>query len=164
MDIDDTGQDVHMPRGVAQPAIERFWAKVHVIDDDDSCWLWTAGGSNGYGRFGITSVNVVGAHVYAYVLTHGTVPDGLNVLHRCNVKLCVRPSHLYAGTQHDNGVDAIRAGLITNAVLTRQQADSIRALYSTGGYTQIQLAEMYSVSQSTISNILTARYWAWGDA
>ena len=83
---------------------ERFWKKVNKTE---GCWLWT-GGHNGVG-YGIIRVWAVRsyAHRFSWVLHNGPVPEGLQVLHRCDVPACVRPDHLFLGTQQAN-VDDMR--------------------------------------------------------
>jgi hypothetical protein len=77
--------------------------------------LWT--GQRSRGKYGMLSGVRVGdryttayAHRIAYELTHGVIPDGLVVCHRCDTPLCVRPDHLFLGTQADNLNDARRKG------------------------------------------------------
>lgn len=94
------------------PLAERFWPKVHKRD---GCWLWTAStDSNGYGQSFIGRldgrVRLEHAHRVAWRLTFGDIPDGLNVLHRCDVPRCVNPAHLFLGTDRDNIQDAIGKG------------------------------------------------------
>lgn len=75
----------------------------------DSCWLWTGVLiHNGYGRVTIAQKKCL-AHRVAWELEHGQpVPNGKFVLHRCDVRNCVRPSHLFLGTGQDN-MDDMRA-------------------------------------------------------
>lgn len=77
-------------------AVQRFWSKV---DKSGTCWFWTAGRSKPlpYGKF-FYAGRTVGAHRFAYEITFGPVPGGLDVLHHCDIPLCVRPDHLYVGT------------------------------------------------------------------
>jgi hypothetical protein len=46
------------------------------------------------------------AHRASYRAFRGEIPSGLLVCHHCDVKLCVEPTHLYAGTRGDNTRDA----------------------------------------------------------
>ncbi|WP_407939535.1 HNH endonuclease signature motif containing protein [Motilibacter aurantiacus] len=80
----------------------RFWAKVLIPDLPlDACWEWQAGRNRGYGRFSLNDKSVL-AHRVAYILAHGSIPDGLVVDHLCRNRRCVRPDHLDACTQGEN--------------------------------------------------------------
>lgn len=50
------------------------------------------------------------AHRIAWEMTHGTIPMGLYVLHRCDTPACVNPEHLFLGDQTVNMQDAKRKG------------------------------------------------------
>ena len=52
----------------------------------------------------------MGAHRWAWMLVHGSIPDGLHVLHRCDNPPCFRPSHLFLGTDADNARDMASKG------------------------------------------------------
>ena len=96
---------------------ERFWSKVRKTE---GCWEWAAGritdprGKSGYGNFYIGAkdgkkIEAV-AHRVAWELTNGAIPEGLKVLHECDNPGCVRPDHLFLGTQKDNIADMISKG------------------------------------------------------
>jgi hypothetical protein len=90
-----------------RPLEERFWPKVRVIDDDNSCWEWTGARTDrGYGAVKAAG-RCLHSHRIAYELTHGPIPAGLLVRHRCDNKGCCRPSHLELGTVADNSRDMV---------------------------------------------------------
>ena len=81
---------------ISSDEISRFWSKVDIKEKDD-CWIWTAGTvKGGYGLFGCQ------AHRIAYTLSVGPIPEGLEVLHKCDNPPCCNPNHLFTGTQQDN--------------------------------------------------------------
>jgi hypothetical protein len=80
---------------------ELFWRKV---DKTGTCWNWTAGTDDkGYGHFWVAELGShKGAHIYSWTLTHGPVPDGLQIDHRCHNPGCVNPKHLRVTTPKQN--------------------------------------------------------------
>lgn len=90
-----------------------FWAKVNKFGEIPKhvpsvgrCWMWTACTQGNYGKFALF-IKPVAAHRVAYMLFRGEIPRGMFVLHKCDVPLCVRPSHLYIGTHSDNMRDSV---------------------------------------------------------
>ena len=94
-----------MPRWT--PFEPYFWS---LVEKGKGCWLWKSGTyGSGYGR--VRRGNVAwAAHRVAYELTVGPIPAGMEICHRCDVKACVKPSHLFHGTQKDNMQDWTRKG------------------------------------------------------
>jgi hypothetical protein len=91
-----------------KPAKLRFdqkWTPVPIT----GCWLWTGGTTAaGYGFFDFQ--DEIHAHRASYAMHIGPVPEGLHVLHRCDVRQCVNPNHLFLGTQVDNMKDMAAKG------------------------------------------------------
>lgn len=86
---------------------QRFWEKV---DKTEECWNWTAATRNsGYGCIKVNG-KVQDSHRLSWSLVNGDIQNGLFVLHRCDNRLCVRPDHLFLGTQKDNMRDATSKG------------------------------------------------------
>lgn len=83
-----------------------------IPEPNSGCWLWIASVNNdGYGFFGMGG-RTMSAHRASWILHRGAIPKGKYVLHKCDVRQCVNPDHLYLGTQFDNMRDAsIRGGL-----------------------------------------------------
>ena len=91
--------DGAVSEGKLPMTVERFWSKVNKTE---SCWLWMASTVwNGYGRFRVGST-LQRAHRISWELYNGPIPDGLSILHSCDTPACVRPDHLFLGTQEDN--------------------------------------------------------------
>lgn len=69
------------------------------------CWLWEGYVRSGYGRLRQKSV-----HRLAWEDANGPIPNGMSVLHRCDVRLCCNPDHLFVGTNADNNRDMSSKG------------------------------------------------------
>lgn len=78
---------------------DRFWNFIRV--DEKECWLWKGSKRDGYGRFRVGS-KLVQAHVYAFEMYGGVIPEGNQLDHKCFVRACVNPAHLEPVTQKEN--------------------------------------------------------------
>ena len=83
-----------------------------VLITSCGCWLWLAAcDREGYGKiFDKQTQKTVGAHRHAWAVAHGPIPNGLCVLHRCDIPACVNPDHLFLGTRLDNARDRAAKG------------------------------------------------------
>lgn len=85
--------------------MKRFWDKVNKTK---GCWLFTGAlNSGGYGSFWYDK-QIRGAHRVSWTLANKSVPEGYDLCHKCDVRNCVRPSHLFVGTRSENIHDCIR--------------------------------------------------------
>ena len=89
------------------PIENRLESKALPITDC-GCLVWmgaTTRKDKGYGLIAINGKKRKLAHILAYELKNGPIPEGMKVLHKCDISLCVNPNHLYLGTQADNVKD-----------------------------------------------------------
>lgn len=157
------------PKYVAQmrrSVEDRFFEKVDakssaVFWNNSRCHQWTGYRmKNGYGQFSI-DCRAQYAHRVAWELSNGVVPQGMSVLHHCDNRSCVNPSHLFVGTTQDNSDDMKAKGRqalgvrVKGAKLTD---DAIRDIRSSS-LLQKNLAEKYGVTQSMISMVRTRANW-----
>lgn len=145
--------------------VELFYSHVDIKGLFD-CWEWTAHrNQNGYGRFRINSIRW-SAHRLAWFLVHGAIPEGIEVLHKCDNRACCNPAHLFLGTQKDNMDDMIlkgRKAIIygskhANAKLNEDDILKIKRLYGLG-YRKCELAKQYNVTDGAIAHIVDGRSW-----
>ena len=159
---------------LAQKDIDRFWGKVdkecsQVFYNGSRCWEWIAGRfDDGYGAFSIGGNNCR-AHRVSWTLIHGELPsEKPHILHHCDNRLCVNPSHLWIGTNDDNMKDRNEKGRQARgeaqglAKLNKEKIAEIRRRYGfrgKDGESLRTLAEEYGVHSSVISDIVSYKTW-----
>lgn len=144
--------------------IDRFIAKVSKTE---ACWTWTARKTpQGYGRFSVNGVNKL-AHRVAYEQLKSPIPNGLQVLHRCDNPSCVNPDHLWLGSNADNVADKVAKGRCASVVGSAnpksklRDADVLAIRAAIGqGVKQRDLAEQYGVTQTQICTIAQRKQWS----
>lgn len=155
-----------------RPVLERFFEKVRKTR---GCWYWKAStAGRGYGVFYYEGRQQY-SHRVSYQLFVGPIPDGVDILHHCDNPACVKPSHLFEGTDIENVRDMIVKGRdrfnfrvnppfgnksaagkpAWNRILNEKTALAIRQ----SGGTQAEIAAKYGVSRSHVSNIRRGHSW-----
>lgn len=132
----------------------RFWSKVERPHPTE-CWEWQPGlDRSTYGQFNIGGRNI-GVHRIAYMLERGSIPDGLEVCHRCDNPRCCNPLHLFTATHQGNIDDKVMKNRQSrsNAKLTNDEVREIRRLRA-HGVMQKGLAKRFGVSDGRISEIV----------
>lgn len=122
------------------------------------CWIWTgAKDTNGYGQFNVRNKHLW-AHQASYALFNGPVGQ-LHVLHKCDVRSCFNPKHLYLGTHTENMKDrSVRGRTRNGARLTHKAVRYIRAALKKGTPPK-DLSIKWNINLSQIYRIKHGQVW-----
>jgi hypothetical protein len=160
-----------------RPLSERLWAKVDKNGPIPAhrpelgpCWVWTgAVKDNGYGVIGEGQRTLRVSRVSYELATGSLPPPPLEVCHHCDNRLCVRPSHLFAGTRRDNVLDAKAKGRLSApplhvgadchlAKITEREVRQIRDL-AVNGHTHRTIGARFGIARGTVTSIVRRRTW-----
>lgn len=148
-----------MPVG---PRLEKRTARPNGAE---GCWLWTGPLERiGYARICVNG-RMTYVHRVAYELVNGPIPDGAEVMHRCDVRNCINPAHLQLGTHRENMADCKRKGRLAvgeragRARITAAQAAEIRTRYIPHKVSTVKLGREYGISHETVRAIIQGRSW-----
>lgn len=158
----------------SQESLDRiFWTRVIVVEEGPhkGCHEWHGAMlAGGYGML-VQKGKHMTAHRHAWALAKGPIPDGMNVLHHCDNKRCVRTDpddqypegHLFLGTLNDNNQDRKHKGGYATGEshyasrLTSEQVATIRAEYPSRRVAD--LAREYGMSWSGMDAIVKGLSW-----
>lgn len=131
--------------------IARFWSKV---EKTDGCWLWR--GALYGGGYAMVGKPPRRGNRVSWELAYGPIPKGMFVCHKCDVRHCVRPDHLFLGTHDDNMRDmwAKGRGSLKARKLSVQQVLEVRVRLA-AGETMKSIGARFGVTDVTISHIKT---------
>ena len=168
-----------MPRGTwkrplydGRRLLDRIF-KYRMIDPVTECWLWPERRRNtgGYGHLffdhnGRKFVAPVHRLIAWLYLNYDGDPK-LEVCHRCNVKACFNPAHLYLATSEQNKRDALRDGLIVGHKRgvghyeARFSEDQIREIRrrAAAGESNAAMGREFGVNRATIRRIVVGLTW-----
>lgn len=150
-------------RGVGSTFEQRFWSRVNKVGSPKGCWEWTAGLTNwGYATVMRKGKKYQG-HRMAWFLTFGSMPK-LFLLHSCDNRKCVNPSHLREGTKGDNARDRAEHGAQPrgeghwNAKIDENTVLLIRNLIAKG-LSSPEISRQLNVSVNTVKDIKSNKRW-----
>ena len=131
-------------------------------DPNSGCWLWLgAVASNGYGAVCNDEGEKGSAHRFFYSEMVGSIPGDMHVCHRCDVRICVNPAHLFLGSAAENNRDKKNKGRQVkgsghpNATLEDWQVKDI----CTSDEFPHALAKRHGTSVSNVHYIRAGRGW-----
>ena len=149
-----------------RPVFERFMEKVAFGVTD--CWYWIGAKHHlGYGL--INAMGETKAHRVAWKLFHGLIPEGMHVLHRCDVRCCVNPEHLWLGTHAQNMQDMSikgrnRAPRLHGAAnpmarLTPLEVEAMRHMRTSTGQSYKAIGQHFGVTSATAYRAISQQSW-----
>jgi hypothetical protein len=148
---------------------ERFKRGIRV-NTDTGCHEWIRGrDKDGYGLLKVNKGDrriTVRAHKVIYEHCVSQVPEGGCVLHKCDVRFCVNPAHLYIGSQRQNVSDmyergrqnTVKGAKHPRARLNEAQVREIKQQLAAGAGTA-QLGRLYGVCSQAIYAIAKGNSW-----
>lgn len=148
------------------PVMLRFLTKLMFLDGD--CWLWR-GCQDGGGYGCLPALGEFKAHRVAWRLFNGEIPNGMKVLHKCDIPRCVNPDHLFLGTQADNVRDMVSKGRNRcvpqhgeqnpMSKLTADQVIEMRNIRQETGMSARLIAEQFGISTMTAHRAINGQSW-----
>ena len=152
-------------RGPKTPeSVKDHLAKNIQYDPNGGCWLWSGGlNKDGYGHFSRPGIPRR-AHRAAWTIFKGKIPTGIFVLHKCDVRACCNPDHLFLGTPKENMDDMDKKGrrvvctreTTSVSKITTAQAQEILVRRKSGERGR-DLAREYGVSEQLVCCIYKGR-------
>ncbi len=145
------------------PLEKTFFNKL-IITDLNLCWLWN-GAKNIYG-YGTIRKNkrFIFAHRASWEMFNGKILNNLFVCHKCDVRNCVNPNHLFLGTPSDNMKDAAMKGRMKRgsengrSKLFEKDIFKIRIMRQ-NNISFRNIAKIFNVNKSTIQDIIHNKKW-----
>ena len=103
-----------------------MWDKIHIDEwSPDACWGWVGAlAGKGLRPYAYNPRSKRCDYVSRIMIQNDLTKEKPYALHKCNNGNCVRPSHLYAGTQKDNVADMVRAGNLVNTLTNKLKAQT----------------------------------------
>lgn len=162
-------------QGFSSTFSDRFWAKVNKSGlvpahrpELGPCWVWTAWtGPDGYGCMTKGKKDPIRSHVASWIIHFGEIPKGIYVCHKCDVRNCVRPDHLFLGTREENFDDMrakgrARPGWVPGEKCGQHKLTElqVREILRIGdSQTQVAIAAKFGVTDGAIHRILKGKNW-----
>lgn len=129
---------------------------LYDVDEKTGCHIWKGLVKNSHGAYGMVYYNKKFrlAHRVMWELHNGEIPKGMEILHTCDVGVCVNVAHMRLGTRLENERDKVskmrqaRKLDVETVLKIRDDPRSTRAI-----------GKDFNVSSMTVSDIKRRKYW-----
>jgi len=123
---------------------------------ENDCWIWQNSlNESGYGKSCLNG-DQEAAHRVSYKIFKGKIEKKLQVLHKCDVRSCINPDHLYLGTQKDNIRDMDERGRRNR---NRKSKYSMKICKKCSelhdnGFTYLEISKKFKICFSTVPSLI----------
>lgn len=153
---------------IALPTEDIFWRNIVPPKHKNDCWLYKSVQrckSSGYGMIYINQ-RYYSAHRFSWELYNGRIPKGKFCLHRCDIRNCVNPDHLFLGTNKDNMRDKVKKGRANvpygekhhGSIINDNIAKKIK-LNIKKGISAPEIAKNFNISKGIVFAIKSGKCW-----
>lgn len=155
-----------MPKG--NPGVPRIPIEDRLLSHvekltESGCWIWMGKlrrRIDDSERYGVITIQGREQYVHRtmFLLRHGKITHGLEVCHKCDIRCCINPDHLYSGTRKRNLMDAVSRGRMSRKLgilAVREIRNMIR-----GGFLPKEISRRFGVNRTTIQRIRSRKIWA----
>lgn len=132
-----------------------------------NCWIWKGAKNGQYGLITLNKKSIL-AHRQSYLFNIGEIPEGILVCHKCDNPGCVRPDHLFLGTNTDNIRDASKKGRMKRGEsnhrsnLTEEHVRIIKIFPTYQDKINLSLRQfsyLIRVDPASVSKIIKGKIW-----
>lgn len=148
----------------AYASFDQLIEKYVHMEPYSGCWLYAGVDAlRGYREVHFQGKRSL-AHRAFFEHFKGEIPEGMCVCHKCDVRCCVNPKHLFLGTQLENMEDCFKKkrhvfGVrATGAKLNPEKVYEIRSLFDSG-VRQCVLMKKFKMSATSIHSIVRRKNW-----
>jgi len=134
-------------------------ARDSMPEPNSGCLLWTGGVDTlGYSHLRWRGAWMRG-HRASWEAHRGPIPDGMHVLHKCDVRSCINPDHLFLGTHADNMRDRNEKGRAKSGQKPILNVAAAREIFMRPGIHR-DIANEFGVCRTVVRQIKAGQKWA----
>lgn len=136
-------------------SLRRFLGRIVIAD---GCWLWNHScDKDGYGSFTL-NCRQWRCNRLMWTLLNGPIDRSVHILHKCDTAACIRPDHLFSGSNLDNMKDMDAKGRRMKYGMAKLSPEGVREIRQ-DPRSQTAIAAERGISQSVVSSVKLRKIW-----